>query len=213
MPTLLIFIGSSNTGKTTYIKDHLIKEGLFHLIRSYTTRPLREGEKPGFPYTVKPKTFFRRNVKKFAVRIFANKTTYKTDGKEWHYGVTKEEIDHYAKEGRNLVYDVIQPCYAKSMIDYVKEKHPQYNVKIAWFLPPKQEDNVVAERENMLNGVNVRKKNSCTQDDILNAGLTVDYKLCPKGNQFNQQMEDDIAELHKEMMCAKAEIYGFPFSK
>ena len=217
-PTLLICIGPSGTGKTTYIKKNLIKEGLFHLIRSYTTRPLRDGEVEGFPYTVKRNSFFRRRhrgkkherkLKKLVVHIFANKSTYETDGKEWHYGVTKKEIDKYAKEGRHLVYDVIQPCYAKTLIDYINKEYPlQYNIKVAWFVPPENDDNVVAKRENMLNGIEVRKKNGCTINDILNAGIHVDYTLCPKKDQFCQLMTDYVTRLYDDMMRTKEKTYG-----
>lgn len=216
-PTLFLFIGQAGAGKTTYIKRKLIMEGLVHLIRSSTTRPLRKGEVAGFPYTVRRKTFFNHHLKRtkkrpgatrFMVHIFANEETYKTDKKEWHYAVTKKEIDTYAKEGRHLVYDVIQPRYAKQLIDYVTKNYPHYTIKVAWFVPPQQGEDVVARRENMPNDTVTRKKNTCTKQDIENAGITVNYKLCPREEQFDPEMEEYIAKLYDEMMRTKEKTYG-----
>ncbi len=202
LPTLFVFIGDSSTGKTTYIKDRVIKDDVVHWICCDTTRDLRSGEKLGEPYYVRDASYFHNDKEddRFVVHIFANKDTYKLEGKEWHYAVTKAEIDKHAKQDINMVYDVIQPCYAKDMIDYFKANYPHYNIKVAWFIAPEKGPDVISARANMPNDSATRAKNRCTPLDVVRAKLHVDYMLCPLEDIGNPALERYLMQVYNSVI-------------
>lgn len=86
---MLILIGKSASGKDT-IKRKLIKEFEFKPIVSYTTRPIRVGEKEGEDYYYINELEFQ---KKKEEGFFAEWKSYNTIQGEWYYGTAKEDIE------------------------------------------------------------------------------------------------------------------------
>jgi hypothetical protein len=98
------------------------------------------------------------------------------------------------------VYDVIEPKYAKQLIDWFKSHglSQQYNFRVAYFLPPENNLEIAANRANMPNDIDVRKTNTCTPYDFLNAGLDIDYILKPIENLYNPRLMAHIKRLQKQ---------------
>ena len=108
------------------------------------------------------------------------------------YGVPEQEVLNNL--GNNLTYDVIQPRYAREMIDWFKNKKldRDYVFKIAWFLPGIHNFNVVARRANMPNDLDVRRANTCDVADFINVGLRPDYILRPITGDYDTRLNQFI---------------------
>ena len=210
-PTLIILIGESATGKTTFRQNWLETDGLFYSLRSATTRPMRilEGETEGNPYFFREEPYFGNPenltqtppAEPLATYLWVNEDIWKEEGgPKWLYAVPVHEI--LDNLGRNMVYDVIQPRYAAQLIDWFRnhEETANYDIKVAWFTPPKIRGNVVKERANMPNDKKVRDMNTCTEADIKAVGLTVDYKLCPREEIFDAELYMLLFKLRNNMM-------------
>lgn len=213
LPTLLLLIGESATGKTQFKQTRLVKpKWFFHDLRSATTRPMRvnEGETEGNPYFFRDEAYFESKEEPLATYLWVNEAIWKETLLEkgevipkWLYGVPEHEI--FDNLGRNLVYDVIQPCYAIQMIKWFEEHglKNEYNIKVAWFVPPENRGNVVKNRANMKYDEKVRDMNTCTALDILRAGLTVDYMLCPRENISSAPLDHDLLQLYNNMLLSR----------
>ena len=212
LPTLLLLIGESATGKTQFKQTRLEPDGLFYNLRSATTRPMRvkEGETEGNPYFFRDETYFESKEEPLATYLWVNEAiwnkTLLEKGKvipKWLYGVPEREI--LDNLGRNLVYDVIQPCYATQMIKWFENHNLKndYNIKVAWFIPPENRGNVVKKRANMKNDKKVRDMNTCTALDILRAGLTVDYMLCPREDISSAPLDLYLLQLYNNMLFSR----------
>lgn len=201
IPTLLFCTGDAGAGKTTFIQTRLLPDGLFHNLRSATTRPPRKDcdEREGQPYFFRDEAYFA-NPKDFATYLFVNEKTWKPGEPKWLYGVPKFEI--IDNLGKNLVYDVIQPRYVAQMINWLDENNlkSEYNIKIAWFLPFEDGSDIVTKRANMPNDKLIRDTNTCTAYDILDAGLEIDYILRPRRNQYSPRLNNLIARLYDDMI-------------
>ena len=207
IPTLLFCTGDAGAGKTTFIQERLLPDELFHNLRSATTRPPRKeyGEYEGNPYFFRDEDFFK-NPKDFATYLFVNEQTWKPGDPKWLYGIPKSEV--MDNLGKNLVYDVIQPRYVAQMIKWMDENKlkSEYNIKIAWFLPFKDGVDIIGKRANMPNDKIIREKNTCTAYDILDAGLEIDYTLCPRKNQYSQSLNNLISILYDDMMQKRPKL-------
>ena len=183
--TLLLCCGMSGSGKSYFINNTL-PNGLFYNLKSATTRPMRQGESEESPYFFRDEAFFTNTP--MATHLFVNKEFWKPGQLKWLYGIPEFEI--YNHIGQNMTYDVIEPKYACELIDwFCKNKlNTKYNFRVAWFLPPPNSMQIVAERANMVNDTAVRQKNTCTAYDLLNAGLHVDYILCPILGQYDSRL-------------------------
>ena len=90
----LVLIGKSASGKDT-VKNKLISEHNFHPIVTYTTRPMRDGEKDGVTYHYISDDEFNQKIND---GFFAEYKTYLAqigDGqyKKWYYGTSKESLE------------------------------------------------------------------------------------------------------------------------
>ncbi len=190
--TLLLCCGMSGSGKSYFIKNTL-PSGLFYNLKSATTRKMRDGESEGKPYYFRDEKYFDKTP--MATHLFVNEQFWKTGEQKWLYGVPESEV--YEHVGQNLTYDVIQPKYARELIDWFcnKKLNYVYDFKVAWFLPPAHHMDIVSERANMENDIAVRKNNTCTAYDLLDAGLWVDYMLCPLARQFDVRLIKYIQSL------------------
>lgn len=192
--TLLFCLGESGSGKSYFIKN-TIPNGLFYNLRSATTRPMRAGESDGNPYFFRDENYF--NNEPMCTKLWVNQQIWQPNMQKWLYGIPESEVLNNL--GKNLVYDVIQPKYAKQLIDWFKlhglEK--QYNFRVAYFLSPNNNLEIAAQRANMPNDLDIRKSNTCTPNDFLNAGLDIDYILKPIESIYNARLTAHIKRLQK----------------
>ena len=193
--TLLLCTGLSGSGKTYFIKNTM-PNGLFYSLRSATTRPMRDGESNGKPYFFVTEDEF--NKMNLATHLWVNEAFWTPEKPKWMYGVPEFEITEHL--GENMVYDVIQPRYAKQLIDWFKRNDLQkhYNFRIAYFLPPQNNMQTVASRANMPDDIDVRRTNTCDPIDFLQAGLDIDYILQPRNNIYSPRMQAYIKRLQHQ---------------
>ncbi len=195
--TLLLCTGLSGSGKTYFIKN-TIPDGLFYSLRSATTRPMRDGESNGKPYFFVTEDEF--NKMNLATHLWVNEAFWTPEKPKWMYGVPEFEITEHL--GENMVYDVIQPRYAKQLIDWFKRNDLQkhYNFRIAYFLPPQNNMQTVASRANMPDDIDVRRTNTCAPIDFLQAGIKPDYILQPINNLYDTSLLNHIKRLQKQRL-------------
>ncbi len=193
--TLLLCTGLSGSGKTYFVKNTM-PDGLFYSLRSATTRPMRDGESNGNPYFFVTEDEF--NKMNLATHLWVNEAFWTPEKPKWMYGVPEFEITEHL--GENMVYDVIQPRYAKQLIDWFKRNDLQkhYNFRIAYFLPPQNNMQTVAKRANMPDDIDVRRTNTCDPIDFLQAGLDIDYILQPRNNIYSPRMQAYIKRLQHQ---------------
>ncbi len=173
MKNMVLFCtGLSGSGKS-YFVDNILPAGAFYRLKSAATRPMRNGESEGNPYYFRDETYF--DTAPLATRLFVNEEFWTPGTPKWLYGVPEFEI--MDNLGRNFVYDVIQPKYARQMIDWFcrNKLTNAYRFKTLYFLSPENNFQIAAERANMPNDMAVRKNNTCNPIDFLRAGVHVDY--------------------------------------
>lgn len=192
--TFLFCNGPSGSGKTYFIENALPCD-LFYVLKSATTRPMRTGESEGHPYFFRDEDFFE--TEPLATRLWVNQEIWVPGQKKWLYGVPENEI--FNNLGKNLIYDVIEPRYTRQMIDWFRAHNLSryYNFKIAYFLPPSDNVQIIKTRANMPDDTIVRQKNTCTPVDFVKAGLDVDYMLMPREGIGNQRLMAHIDRLKK----------------
>ena len=192
--TLLICNGLSGSGKTYYIQNTL-PTNLFYSLRSATTRPMRDGESEGNPYFFRDEAYF--DTAKLATRLWVNEQFWTPGTPKWMYGIPEDEIMTHL--GQNLIYDVIEPRYSRQLIDWfhAHQLTRHYNIRVAYFLPPANNFDIVNQRANMPNHTAVRRANTCDPIDFLNAGIDPDYILMPRAKLYNPRMDAHIRHLQK----------------
>ncbi len=192
--TLLFCNGLSGSGKTYFIQNTLPRD-LFYNLRSATTRPMRNGESEGAPYFFRDETYF--DTAHLATRLWVNEAIWTPGTPKWLYGVPESEI--YAHLGQNLIYDVIQPCYTRQLIDWFNAHglNKKYTYRVAYFLSPEQNLETARQRANMPNDAEVRRTNTCDPIDFLNAGIDPDYILMPRAGLYNPRLTAHIQNLQK----------------
>ena len=193
--TLLLCTGLSGSGKTYFVKNTL-PNGLFYCLKSAATRPMRDGESNGNPYYFVTESEF--NEMQLATRLWVNEAFWTPEKPKWMYGVPELEIKNNL--GKNLVYDVIQPKYAKQLIDWfrINGLSDRYNFRVAYFLPPANSMQTVAKRANMPDDIDVRRTNTCDPIDFLRAGLDIDYILQPRNNIYSPRLQAYIKRLQHQ---------------
>lgn len=193
--TLLICNGLSGSGKTYFIQNNL-PTGLFHSLRSATTRPMRDGESEGKPYFFRDEAYFE--TERLATHLWVNEQFWTPGTPKWLYGIPETEIAQHL--GENLIYDVIEPRYSRQLIDWFNEHklHRHYNIRVAYFLPPENNFDIVSKRANMPNDTDVRRTNTCDPIDFLNAGIDPDYILMPRSGLYSPRLIAHINRLQKK---------------
>lgn len=171
-PIVLFCTGLSGSGKSYFIRNYLPAE-TFHNLKSATTRPMRTGEQDGREYYFRNEQYFETTP--LVTRIWANDFCWTPGKPKWLYGVPEDEI--LSNMGMNFAYDVIQPKYARQMIDWFKAHGlgRAYNFRIAYFLSPENRNNIVSARANMPDDSRVRTTNTCDPIDFLRAGVDIDF--------------------------------------
>lgn len=111
---LIVFLGSSAAGKDTAL-NYLIENHDFKPVLSYTTRPMREGEKEGREYYFINKEQFGKLQD---ANQFIEQREYQTcaNGKKdiWYYGITKNELN-----SNRLLVTIVDTNGLKSLIEYL----------------------------------------------------------------------------------------------
>lgn len=192
--TLLCCTGLSGSGKSYFVKN-TIPDGLFYNLRSATTRPMRDGETDGNPYFFRDEAYFESEP--LATHLWVNEAFWTPGTPKWLYGVPEFEI--YENLGQNLIYDVIQPCYARELIDWFRKNGlcRDYNFRVAYFLAPENNFETARKRANMPNDIDVRSTNTCDPIDFLHAGITPDYILQARNGILDPRLMQHIARLNK----------------
>ena len=178
-PCVLLCNGLSGSGKSFFIKNYLPADA-FYKLRSATTRPMRDGEIIGQEYFFLNEAFF--DTARLATRLWVNERIWQPGQPKWLYGVPESEI--FDNPGTNLVYDVIEPKYARQLIDWfhLQGLGKEYAFKTLYFLPPENNFEIAQSRANMPNDATVRHTNTCNPIDFLRAGLDIDFLVkCSAG--------------------------------
>lgn len=171
-PCVLLCNGLSGSGKSFFIKNYLPVDA-FYKLRSATTRPMRNGEIANQEYFFVDESFF--DTTRLATRLWVNKQIWQPGQPKWLYGVPESEI--LDNPNINLVYDVIEPKYARQLIDWfhLQKLGNKYTFKTLYFLPPDNNFEIAQSRANMPNDATVRHTNTCSPIDFLRAGLDIDF--------------------------------------
>lgn len=179
--TLLFCTGLSGSGKSYFVKN-ILPTGAFYNLKSATTRPMRDGEADGREYYFRDEQYF--DNEKFATKLWVNEAFWKPGMPKWMYGVPEFEI--MDRVGMNFTYDVIQPKYVKQMIDWFNSKklNQKYDYKILWFIPMLNNADIVKQRQNMPNDLDVRKANTCNIQDFDAVNLSPDHVVVNNPYQF-----------------------------
>ena len=195
--TLLFCTGPSGSGKSYFIKNTL-PDGLFYNLKSATTRDMRPGESDGCEYYFRDEEYFLTTP--LATKLWVNRDFWQPGQKKWLYGVPETEI--IQNLGKNFIYDVIEPKYIRQMINWFRMHGLEtiYSFKVAWFLPAKNNMDILSARANMPNDLDVRQKNTCDANDFLDVGIWHDYILCPIKNQMDSRLMQYIGMLYDEML-------------
>lgn len=171
---VLFCLGPSGSGKSYFIKNNLPADKFYNL-KSATTRPMRPGEVDGREYYFRDEDYF--DQEDFATHLWVNERVWNPGQPRWMYGVPTFEILN--NMGTNLVYDVIEPRYARQMIDWFhwQKLASWYDFKTLYFIAPDYNMDIAMERANMPNEDKVRKYNTCNPIDFLRAGLDIDFLI------------------------------------
>lgn len=195
--TVLFCTGLSGSGKTYFIKNTL-PDGLFYNLKSATTRDMRPGEVEANEYFFRDEEYF--NNTPLVTQLWVNRNFWKPGDRKWLYGVPETEV--IQNLGRNFTYDVIEPQYVRQMIDWFNMHglDTSYTYKIAWFLPPKNNFEIAADRATMPNDAVVRRTNTCSIEDFLDCDLRPDYILRPIMGQMDGRLMQYIGALYDDML-------------
>ncbi|MCM1294312.1 MAG: hypothetical protein NC311_02005 [Muribaculaceae bacterium] len=172
--TVLFCCGLSGSGKSYFIKN-ILPCGSFYKLKSATTRPMRPGEQHGREYYFVDEIYF--DTTPLVTRLFVNQAFWQPGKPKWLYGVPEFEVLNNI--GKNFVYDVIQPQYARQMRDWFVAHGMQstYDFKTLYFIPPENNFKIAADRANMPDDRSVRTTNTCNPIDFLRTDLDVDFML------------------------------------
>jgi len=170
--TVLFCLGLSGAGKSYFIKNYLAAPSC-HTLISATTRPMRDGEQDGREYYFRDEKYFDETP--LATYLWVNQKIWTPGVPKWIYGVPETEITNNA--GKNLIYDVIQPKYARQMIDWFRARKigRHYAFKTIYFIPPANNFSVAAARANMPGDAQVRRMNTCDMTDFMDADMGIDF--------------------------------------
>ena len=168
-PKLICCIGESGSGKGYFIQNNLLKYGFYKLI-SATTREKRIHELNGRDYYFVDEDYFK-DANLFTY-LDVNKDIRKEGDKAWLYGVPSFEV--LDNLGKNFVYDVIQPKYAKQLINNFIKNNLDYEFKTIFFIPPDNK-NIINSRANMKDDLQVRTKNTSCLFDCMEADIFPDF--------------------------------------
>lgn len=190
--TLLFCTGLSGSGKSYFIQNTL-PAGLFYKLKSATTRPMRDDEIDGQDYYFRDELYLENEP--MVTNLWVNREFWTPGMPKWMYGVPEFEVHKHL--GENLVYDVIEPRYAREMIDWFRARglDHKYNFRVAFFIAPQNNFETAAARANMPGDLDVRRTNTCDPVDFMRAGLEIDYLMMPRAGMLSPALMRHIARL------------------
>ena len=106
---MLVLVGESASGKD-YIKQTLVEEYGFKPLITYTSRPMRDGEKQHSTYHFISEEDFKKKINE---HFFAEWKKYKTTEGVWYYGTALE--DYYRADENSIV--ILTPDGVKDLQD------------------------------------------------------------------------------------------------
>lgn len=164
---LWFLTGASGSGKG-HFRDHFLPSDIFYLLRSMTTRKMRDGEIPDEKYFFMDVPTLRK----------APKVTYLEITPEWLYAVPESEILN--NQDRHLIYDVNQPEYIRQTIDWCQRHHLDYDFKILYFLPKGKDAEIAALMKKRNKGesehsINTRLKRDTSIESYKRYAVEPDY--------------------------------------
>ena len=124
MISILILIGKTSSGKTL-IKEKLIENG-FTGITTYTSRPMRKGEKQDVTYHFISEEDFKQKINE---GFFAERKSYITVNGVWYYGTSLEDLENADDKSVIILTpdgyrDVVNKLSKKPISIYIYAKNP-----------------------------------------------------------------------------------------
>ena len=90
MIIILILVGKTASGKDSIINELVAKHGYKKII-TYTSRPMRKGEKQDITYHFVSEDDFKQKIEN---NFFAEWKTYNTEFDVWYYGTAIEDLEN-----------------------------------------------------------------------------------------------------------------------
>lgn len=87
---MVIIMGKTSCGKDTVVNELILKHG-FRKCITYTTRPMRDGEKQDITYHFITEDDFKQKIRE---NFFAEYKSYDTEFGIWYYGVALEDVEN-----------------------------------------------------------------------------------------------------------------------
>ena len=111
---MVAIMGKTSSGKDFIVNELISKHG-FHKCITYTSRPMRDGEKQDITYHFITEDKFKKKIKE---DFFAEYKSYNTEFGVWYYGVALEDIE---KDDDKTVI-ILTPDGYRDIIKKVKNK-------------------------------------------------------------------------------------------
>lgn len=111
---MITIMGKTSSGKDTVVNELISKYG-FRKCVTYTTRPMRDGEKQDITYHFISEDDFKQKIRE---DFFAEYKSYNTEFGVWYYGVALEDIE---KADEKTVI-VLTPDGYRDIIKKIKNK-------------------------------------------------------------------------------------------
>ena len=111
---MVIIMGKTSSGKDTVVNELISKHGLRKLV-TYTTRPMRDGEKQDITYHFITEDDFKQKIRE---NFFAEYKSYDTEFGIWYYGVALEDVEN--ADDKTVI--ILTPDGYRDVIKKVKNK-------------------------------------------------------------------------------------------
>ena len=111
---MVIIMGKTSCGKDTVVNELITKHG-FRKCVTYTTRPMRDGEKQDITYHFITEDDFKQKIRE---NFFAEYKSYDTELGIWYYGVALEDVEN--ADDKTVI--ILTPDGYRDVIKKVKNK-------------------------------------------------------------------------------------------
>ena len=111
---MVIIMGKTSCGKDTVVNELITKHG-FRKCVTYTTRPMRDGEKQDITYHFITEDDFKQKIRE---NFFAEYKSYDTEFGFWYYGVALEDVEN--ADDKTVI--ILTPDGYRDVIKKVKNK-------------------------------------------------------------------------------------------
>ena len=111
---MITIMGKTSSGKDTVVNELISKYG-FRKCVTYTTRPMRDGEKQDITYHFITEDDFKQKIRE---NFFAEYKSYDTEFGIWYYGVALEDVEN--ADDKTVI--ILTPDGYRDVIKKVKNK-------------------------------------------------------------------------------------------